>query len=141
MAHVVRAPHGYLPLLAMLVFAGVYSERPRAQTPAPPTCTDVSKTPEKFVGQAVEFYGSLTGMDLKPTSGKQDLLDTWSCKDKDGHPMTGSFGFWNVDSKWSDPATKASAIKDLFHISATVKGIEGTLPMLKDVSVKLATEK
>lgn len=109
-------------------------------TPPSPTCADVAKTPEKFVGQAVEFYGSMTSLDLKSANGKQDLLNTWSCRDKDGKTMTGSFTFWTSEAKWTDAASKASAIKDLFKISAVVKGTEGTLPMLKDVAVPLATE-
>jgi len=109
-----------------------------AQTAAETSCSDAAKSPGKFAGQSVEFYGSMVGFDLKPFNGKLDELNTWACKNKDGAVTSGTFTFWSAEAKWTDAASKASALKDLFRVSGVVKQ-DATLA-LKDVTIRLATE-
>jgi hypothetical protein len=121
--------------------------RAEAQTSAGPTCDVIMKDPAAFVGKTVSFFGSMTGFDMKPINGKQDTVNTFACKTKDGQVVAGgSFAFLSSESKFTDAAGKANTMKSLFFVSGTVRDPKtapagaGSIPLLTNVQVKLADE-
>jgi hypothetical protein len=133
--------------------AGVSAQTPAPATPAQaaapaapargtsgPSCADVAKAPSKYVGQSVEFVATMTALDLKSANGHQDMLNTWECKDQSGKAIGASFTFWNSVVTWTDAASKASALKDLFLVTGVVAADEGTVPLLKNVTIRLPSQ-
>ncbi len=114
-------------------------------------CDELTKSPDKYVGRRVAFYGSVTRFDMKPVNGKEDTVSIWTCKDKDGKVVVGQFGTLGSEAQWTDAAKKANFLKSLFIVSGIVRGSEvvnssinpilkDTIPFLKDVAVRLSSE-
>ncbi len=129
------------------VALGVAFAVPAAPQPSvtPLPCNVLAKNPEKYVGRRVTFFGSLVGFEMKPVEGKQQTLDAWTCKTKDGIIVeNGAFGFVEAEATWTKAAGEANSTKELFRVSGIVKGTNSvngdTIPFLSKVTLALATE-
>jgi hypothetical protein len=108
-------------------------------------CDVLTKAPDRYVGQTVSFYGSMSGSDTKSVDGERQTFGAWVCKTREGDVVAGGvFGFVREQAAWTPIAARAKTMEELFRISGVVTGTDvvggKAIPFLTRVHVEAASE-